>query len=98
MPEVILIHGHQFGWVDVQNLKDFLDLQNCTDCWLYVEKAPVERVERELEADKRVQLRVTDNPKKAAKKYLAELEQQGKKAEIKPLEKVSDRSMNRGGC
>lgn len=96
--EVILVHGKQFGWVDVGNVQKYLDEHCCTDCWLYLELAPVERVERELEQDTRIQVRVTKNPKKAAKAYLAELQTEGAKAELKRLEQVSDRSMNRGGC
>ncbi len=97
-PEVVLVYGKQFGWVDVGNLQKYLDAHCCRDCWLYLETAPVERVEHELEQDNRVQIRVTGNPKKAAKAYFLELEQKGTKVEIKRLEEVSDRSMSRGGC
>jgi len=96
--EVILVYGQQFGWYDVESLKKFLDAHCCLDCWLYLETAPVERVERELETDHRIQMRITKNPRKAAKKYLDELKKLGKTAEIKRLEEISDRSMNRGGC
>jgi len=98
MPEVVLIYGKQFGWHDVGNLKKFLDVNTCNDCWLYLEAAPVERVERELEGDHRIQLRVTKKPKKDAQKYLEELKSNGSAAEIKRLEEVSDRSMHRGAC
>jgi len=98
MQEVILIYGTQFGWFDVPNLKKFLDRQDCTDCWLYLESAPVERVERELEKDRRIRIRVTKDPGKAAKKYLEDLKAKGNTAEIKRLEDVSDRSMHRGAC
>ncbi len=98
MEEVILIYGKQFGWHDVGNLKKFLDINKCNDCWLYLEAAPVERVERELEGDPRIQLRVTRKPKKDAQKYLDELKSNGSAGEIKRLEEVSDRSMHRGAC
>lgn len=96
--EVVLVYGAHFGWVDVQNVKAYLDKHCCRDCWLYLEKAPVERVERELENDTRIQVRITKNPKKAAKAYLDELQAKGVHAALKRLEQVSDRSMNRGGC
>lgn len=98
MQEVILIYGTQFGWFDVPNLKKFLDRQDCTDCWLYLESAPVERVARELEKDRRIRIRVTNNPGNAAKMYLKDLKAKGKRAEIKRLEDVSDRSVHRGAC
>ena len=96
--DVILVHGSQFGWVDVENLKTFLDKKCCTDCWLYLETAPVERVERALEEDTRIRVRVTNKPKKSAKAYYDELMKEGRSVEVKRLEEVSDRSMNRGGC
>jgi len=61
--DVVLVHGSHFGWVDVENLKTFLDKKCCTDCWLYLETAPVERVERALEEDARIRVRVTNKPK-----------------------------------
>jgi len=96
--EVVLVYGKQFGWVDVGNVQKYLDQHCCRDCWLYLEAAPVERVESELAQDTRIQVRVTKNPKKTAKAYLAELQEEGVKAEMKRLEQVSDRSMTRGGC
>ena len=96
--DVILVHGTQAGWVDVENLKKFLDQKCCADCWLYLEKAPVERVERALEDDGRIRIRVTKKPKKSADTYYKELAEEGRSAEVKRLEDVSDRSMNRGGC
>jgi thymidylate kinase len=97
-PDVVLIHGKQVGWVDIENLKKFLDQKCCTDCWLYLETAPVERVERALEEEDRIRVRVTKNPKKSAKAYYEELQQGDRSVEVKRLEEVSDRSMNRGGC
>lgn len=96
--DVVLIHGPQLGWVDIENLKKFLDQKCCTDCWLYLETAPVERVERALDEDDRIRVRVTKNPKKSAKAYYKELQQGERSVEVKRLEEVSDRSMNRGGC
>ena len=96
--DVILIHGTRLGWVDVENLQEYLDKKCCTDCWLYLETAPVERVERALEEDTRIRLRVSKHPKKSAKAYYEELDKEGRSVEIKRLEEVSDRSMNRGGC
>jgi hypothetical protein len=96
--KVILVYGKQFGWVDVGNVKEYLDRHCCTDCWLYLETAPVERVESELEGDSRIQVRITKNPKKAAKAYMEELKAEGAKVEMKRLEEVSDRSISRGGC
>jgi RNA-binding protein YhbY len=58
----------------------------------------VERVERALEEDSRIRVRVTNNPKKTAKAYYDELMKEGRSVEVKRLEEVSDRSMNRGGC
>ncbi len=96
--DVVLVHGQHVGWVDVENIKNYLDQKCCTDCWLYLETAPVERVERALEEDHRIRIRVTKNPKKSAKSYYSELESEGRSVEVKRLEEVSDRSMNRGGC
>ncbi len=96
--DVVLVHGKHVGWVDVENIKKYLDQKCCTDCWLYLETAPVERVERALEEDQRIRIRVTKNPKKSAKSYYSELETEGRSVEVKRLEEVSDRSMTRGGC
>ncbi len=96
--DVILVYGQKVGWVDVENLKEFLDKRCCTDCWLYIEAAPVERVERALEEDHRIRMRITKKPKKSANSYFEELSEEGHSVEVKRLEEVSDRSMNRGGC
>ncbi|MFW5710537.1 MAG: hypothetical protein ACOCXF_03000 [bacterium] len=96
--DVVLVHGPHVGWVDVENIKNYLDKKCCTDCWLYLETAPVERVERALEEDQRIRMRVAKSPKKSAKSYYSELVNEGRSVEVKRLEEVSDRSMNRGGC
>jgi hypothetical protein len=96
--DVLLVHGSQFGLVDLDNLKKHLDAAGCRECWLYVETAPVDRVQRGLEEDERIQLRVTDTPKKAAKAFFEELQQSDRSADMQRLEKVSDRSMNKGAC
>ena len=96
--DVLLVHGSNFGWVDVENLQRYLEKRGCKECWLYVETAPVDRVQRAIEEDDRLQLRVTDNPKKAAKSFFDELQQGDRSADMQRLEKVSDRSMNKGAC
>ena len=96
--DVLLVYGREFGWVDVENLQQFLDSRGCKECWLYMETAPVDRVQRAIQDDERIQLRVTDKPKKAAKSFFEELKQNKRSADMQRLEQVSDRSMNRGGC
>ncbi len=96
--DVLLVHGKEFGWVDVENLQQYLDARGCKECWLYMEIAPVDRVQRVIEDDGRIQLRVTDKPKKAAKNFFEELKKSDRSADMQRLEQVSDRSMNRGGC
>ncbi len=96
--EVVILFGETFGWVDVQNLQKYLDERCCTDCWVYLEKAPVGRVQQTVDEDERIQIRVADKPKKSAKNFYDELQQKGQKSKMMRLEKVSDRSMNKGAC
>jgi histone H3/H4 len=96
--EVIILHAEAFGWVDVRNLQKYLEDKCCTDCWLFLKKAPVGRVQKTVDEDTRIQMRVTDDSKKSAKAYYKELSEKEIKVQMMALEKVSDRSMNRGGC
>lgn len=96
--DVLLVHGNEFGWGDMENLQQYLYVRGCKECWLYMATAPVDRVQRAIEDDERIQLRVTDKPKKAAKKFFEELKSSDRSADMQRLEHVSDRSMNRGGC
>jgi hypothetical protein len=96
--DVLLLHGREFGWIDVGNLQRYLQERGCKECWIYLETAPVDRVQRAIEEDERLQLRVSDAPKKAAKAFYKELRGGERTAEMLRLEKVSDRSMNKGAC
>lgn len=96
--EVVILYAEAFGWVDVQNLQEYLHERCCTDCWVYLHKAPVGRIQQTLDSDERIETRVTDKPKKSAKSYYDELREKGTKVQMLPLERVSDRSMNKGGC
>ncbi|MFO7849556.1 MAG: hypothetical protein R6V67_06325 [Spirochaetia bacterium] len=97
-PELVLLYADKFGWVDVQNLQKYLNEHCCTECWVFLEQAPVGRVQKAVEEDGRIQMRVTKTPKKSASNFLEELKEKGTKAQMLGLEKVSDRSMNKGGC
>ncbi len=96
--EVVLLYAESFGWVDVENLQKYLSERCCTECWVYLEKAPVGRVEQAVEDDDRIQIRVSEKPKKSAKSFYEELKEKGTKTQLLRLEKVSDRSMNKGAC
>lgn len=96
--ELVLLYADKFGWVDIQNLQKYLDEHCCTECWVFLKQAPVGRVQTAVEEDGRMQLRVTDNPKKSASSFFKELKEKGTPAQMLSLEKVSDRSMNKGGC
>lgn len=96
--EVVLLYADSFGWVDVQNLQKYLEEHCCTECWVYLKKAPVGRVQKAVDEDDRIEVRVAENPKKTARSFYDELQQKGTKSQLLRLEKVSDRSMNRGGC
>lgn len=96
--EVVILYAENFGWVDVQNLQHYLDQRCCTECWVYLSTAPVERVQQAVDEDDRIQTRVTDKPKKSAKKFHEELKERASPTQLMRLEKVSDRSMNKGGC
>ncbi|MFP4267649.1 MAG: hypothetical protein ACLFQW_06600 [Spirochaetaceae bacterium] len=97
-PELVLLYAEKFGWVDVQNLQKYLDEHCCTECWVFLAQAPVGRVQTAVEKDGRIQLRVTDKPKKSASNFFNELKEKGTQTQMLSLEKVSDRSMNKGGC
>jgi hypothetical protein len=96
--EVVILYGEAFGWVDVQNLQKYLDERCCTDCWVYLQKAPVGRVQQTVDEDERIQIRVSDKPKKSAQNFYDELQQNGQSSKMMRLEQVSDRSMNKGAC